>query len=93
MPALHDPQHLEVQHLRQISALNGATVLEIGAGDGRLTALYAAWAQQIISIDMDSARLQTAQESGTDAHLIQTDAIHLPFADAYFDVVLFAWSL
>jgi FkbM family methyltransferase len=71
----------------------GLQVLEIGAGDGRLTRLYARDAASVIAIDPDAdaiADLRT-ELPHVDARAIGVEALALP--DRSIDVVVFAWSL
>lgn len=94
MPVLRDPANLESITLHKAVNLRDKTVLEIGCGDGRLTALYRETAQQVVGIDMATDALYAAQNSRTSkTHFACTDATCLPFRDNSFDVVLYAWSL
>jgi len=68
-------------------------VLEIGAGDGRLTERYAGTAGSVIAIDSDAdaiAELRAALPA-VDARAIGIEALRLPAQSV--DLVLFAWSL
>ena len=68
-------------------------VVEIGCGDGRLTARYVHEAASVVAIDPDVeaiAELRAACPQ-VDARAITVDELAL--ADASADLVLFAWSL
>lgn len=96
MPRLVDPEESEAHHLRRLADLRGARVLEIGCGDGRLTACYAKDAAHVLGIDIKAPDLMAARPimpTGAQADFMVADARFLPFAAAAFDVVLFARSL
>lgn len=64
----------------------GSRVLDLGCGLGLLAAATAArTGRPVIGVDISPAQL--AKAAGRPAvHLVQTDAHHLPFADAVFDL-------
>lgn len=71
---------------------NGASVLEIGIGSGRIALPVAAAGANVIGIDISTGMLATARERAKEAGLplglIKADAQALPFADGVFDAVL-----
>lgn len=94
MPIERDPRQLEIKHLREIVNWNAKRVLEIGCGDGRLSALYSNMTQQIIGIDLNMDVLRLApQKQLANADFILSDATRMPFPEKTFDIAMFAWSL
>ena len=94
-----DPEGFELAALRQLGAGAGQRVVEIGAGDGRLTWSLAPEAAQWVALDPDHAELVTAA-TGCAADpapghvaLLRADGRALPLAAGCCDLALFAWSL
>jgi ubiquinone/menaquinone biosynthesis C-methylase UbiE len=95
-----DPEGSETRYLLRLAEFGGSTsqrVLEIGCGDGRLTWRYANAAAQVIGIDLHADDLRVAMADRPNnladkVNLARADAIHLPFANASFDLSIFAWS-
>ncbi len=93
-----DPEGVEIQALLEIEALSGARILEVGAGDGRLTRRYAERISAAVCIDLDLNLLRAAAaESPQDwtgrVTYLQARAEQLPFVAESFEVVLLSWSL
>jgi len=89
-----DPEGHELAALRAVWTPSAACrVLEIGAGDGRLTRRYASEVASIIAIDPDADAIADLRKEfpHIDARAIGVEALALP--DQSVDVVLFAWSL
>lgn len=61
----------------------GERVLDLGCGEGRLTAEIAATGAQVIGIDASAEQVAAARDLGLEAHL--GDGAALPFPDAAFD--------
>jgi 2-polyprenyl-3-methyl-5-hydroxy-6-metoxy-1,4-benzoquinol methylase len=94
MALREDPELNEDRALsRLIPSFAGLRVLEIGAGDGRITRKFAHAAASVIAIDPkteDIARLR-ADLAVVDARAI---GIHdLKIAPQSIDVAIFSWSL
>lgn len=66
-----------------------ALVLDIGAGTGRIGKAFVAAGDSYYGVDMSLAMLQQFSTSSTNCILTQANARNLPFADGFFDVVLF----
>ncbi len=62
----------------------GERILDLGCGDGRLSAAIAARGARVVGIDRSPAMVAAARERGIEAH--ELDAAALPFAAA-FDAV------
>ena len=94
MAIVEDPEGHELVALGRIQAsFAGLRVLEIGAGDGRLTRRYAEDAASIVAIDPEEDDIAALRDDlpQVDARAVGVEALVLP--DASVDVVLFAWSL
>jgi ubiquinone/menaquinone biosynthesis C-methylase UbiE len=75
-----------------------ARVLEIGAGDGRLTFQYAAELRSVVAIDTKEPDIQMASqrlgvELRGDVEFLCASATALPFSVEEFRIVLLASSL
>jgi len=89
-----DPEEHELAALRAVWTPSAACrVLEIGAGDGRLTRRYAPTVASIIAIDPDADAIAELRQAfpHIDARAIGVEALTLP--DRSVDAVLFSWAL
>lgn len=89
-----DPEAHELTALHAVWTPSAACrVLEIGAGDGRLTRRYINEVASIIAIDPDADAIADLRKEfpHVDARAIGVDALTLP--ERSVDVVLFSWSL
>jgi ubiquinone/menaquinone biosynthesis C-methylase UbiE len=98
MPSAFDPEGHEAAFLAGVPELNGARVLEIGVGDGRMTWYYAARARSIVGIDPDAEAVGDLMEDRPPGlwHRIAgvvADSELLPFAADRFDAAVLSWSL
>jgi ubiquinone/menaquinone biosynthesis C-methylase UbiE len=95
---LIDPEGAELAGLRALGSLEGARVLEVGCGDGRLTFGYAAVTGSVLAIDSRAEAVATAR-AGLPADLAARvrfevgSALDLEQPPASFDVALFSHSL
>lgn len=71
--------------LEWLEAKPGERILDLGCGDGQLTARIAASGAGVVGVDLSPEMAAAARERGIDAH--QGSAEHLPFADRSFDAV------
>ena len=93
-----DPEGAEMAALRATGTLDGARVLEIGCGDGRLTLRYAATASSVLAIDPHGeaiAKARTVVPAGlTERVRFEVgSALDLAQPTASFDVALLSHSL
>jgi len=94
-----DPEGHEIDALAElVPTLDGARVLEVGCGNGRLTRRYAHRARSVVAFDQDEAAIATFRGAipGTlrerlDVRVGSVATIELP--PQVFDVVLLSWSL
>ena len=83
----------DLPKIEEFIDLNGKTLLEIGCGDGRLTALLAGKAKAITAIDPDGSSLETARRKINGVNFLIGSGEKLDFADETFDIVMFGYSL
>ena len=97
---MHDPDlhGAEPRRIEALVRLDGARVLEVGCGDGRLTAFVAARATSVYAFEPDAERVAAARAALSDGevHRVQF-CVHgaeaLDVARETFDVALCGWSL
>jgi ubiquinone/menaquinone biosynthesis C-methylase UbiE len=94
-----DPEGHELTALTELAPeLEGARVLEVGCGDGRLTLGYAGSVRSIVAVDPDQTALATFRQTLPEALRERIELRAAPFnalevTPGSFDVVLFSWSL
>jgi ubiquinone/menaquinone biosynthesis C-methylase UbiE len=93
-----DPEGRETNWLNNFADFQGKDVLEIGAGDGRLTRRIANNTRQTAALDAAPELLADAvaafpPESRPKAGFLVATAEHLPFPSETFDLAVLAWSL
>jgi SAM-dependent methyltransferase len=73
------------------TSVRGKRVLEVGAGSGRDSVALASAGATAILLDYSRASLEVARgvaaRTGQRVHLVQADALRMPFRDASIDVV------
>ena len=74
---------------------NFLSLLEIGCGTGHFTRYFATLLPSVVGLDISPAMLKEARRQNTDKSIpyLVGDALHLPFSDASFDVVVFITTL
>jgi ubiquinone/menaquinone biosynthesis C-methylase UbiE len=84
---------IELQKIDQFVNLEGKRVLEIGCGDGRLTAFLADKGASVTAIDTDENRIETAKATvkAVDFRIGSGEALEFPKES--FDLVFFSFSL
>lgn len=93
-----DPEGHEVQVLQRMVDFSGASVLEIGAGDGRFTWRYATAAKSVDAVEPRERDVSAAKRA-MPRHL--RDRVHFHLADATtfhyprnrFDIAVLSYSL
>jgi 2-polyprenyl-3-methyl-5-hydroxy-6-metoxy-1,4-benzoquinol methylase len=92
IPDLHQA---EPQRIEALVPLAGARVLEVGCGEGRLTALAATRAMSVYAFDPNAERVEKARATA-DVERVRF-GVHgaevLDVARESFDVALCGWSL
>ncbi len=68
-----------------LNAQPGERILDLGCGDGKLTAQLAASGAVLTGVDASAEMIAAARARGIDA--VEASAEHLPFPDASFDAV------
>lgn len=95
-----DPEGNETRALFELSRLDGADVLEIGCGDGRLTYRYADRAAHVTAIDsfadaIDRARrwLPERLEPTVEFRNVSFEDFSRASGSDVFDLAILSWSL
>jgi ubiquinone/menaquinone biosynthesis C-methylase UbiE len=88
-----DAGGLEIRKLREFGAFLGATLLEVGCGDGRVTAQLAGRVDRLVALDPSAHDLRKAAVRIKRALFCMASGEWLPFPDDCFDTVLFTLSL
>jgi len=89
---------IEIRALRAGRQLDGARILEIGCGDGRLTFVLARTAASVLGIDPDPdaigrARRRAAAEGVTNVRFRVAPAQRPGAGRERYDTAIFSWSL
>jgi ubiquinone/menaquinone biosynthesis C-methylase UbiE len=98
MPAIIDPDGVEIVTMRELVDFDGLCIVEIGCGDGRLTFECAREAASVFAFDSDEdairkARAETPNALGKRIRFELADAAELELPKGEFDLALFSWSL
>jgi ubiquinone/menaquinone biosynthesis C-methylase UbiE len=93
-----DPAGVMPRAILESANFRDARVLEVGAGDGRLTFQYAAHAGSVVGIDTKEADIRAASQcpaADRNGHVqfVCASATALPFSSEQFGIVLLASSL
>jgi ubiquinone/menaquinone biosynthesis C-methylase UbiE len=72
--------------IRRYAQLDGMRILDVGCGLGTYVRKLRTFSEQVYGVDIDPDKVSQAQEQLEHIHLAPAE--ELPFADAYFDVVL-----
>ena len=88
-----DPQEITRRKLEQLVDFKGRRVLEVGCGDGRLTAMIAGGDVDLTALDTDMEEVILARHRVPHCRFLVASGGGLPFPDAVFDLVLFSLSL
>jgi ubiquinone/menaquinone biosynthesis C-methylase UbiE len=93
-----DPAGIMPRAILKASDFRDARVLEVGAGDGRLTFQYAAEPRSVVGIDNKEADIRAAsqrlgEELRGNVQFLCASATALPFSAERFGIVLLASSL
>ena len=84
---------LEVTKLEEFGVFGGPNLLEVGCGDGRITAQLAENATCLVAVDPSEKDLLNAACRVDKVLFSRASGVQLPFADHSFDTVLFTLSL
>ncbi|MEO8208929.1 MAG: methyltransferase domain-containing protein [bacterium] len=69
--------------------IQGKTILDVGVGTGRYSAIASEWGGQVIGIDLSFAVESAATNIGNrkNVNIIQADIFKLPFKENVFDII------
>jgi ubiquinone/menaquinone biosynthesis C-methylase UbiE len=88
-----DIKNLEIPTIERLVDVRGKKVLEIGCGDGRITAHIAGKAKEYTAIDPDSHGIATAKANIKGVDFRVGSGENLELTNSSFDVVLYSLSL
>ena len=93
-----DPAGVMPEAILKVADFRDARVLEVGAGDGRLTFEYAGAPRSVVGIDTKEPDIRAASqclgiEIRGDIQFLCASATALPFSAEQFGIVLLASSL
>jgi 2-polyprenyl-3-methyl-5-hydroxy-6-metoxy-1,4-benzoquinol methylase len=98
MTAVLDPEQAHLAALLRLADFAGARVVEVGCGDGRLTAGVSERGAAVLAFDPDHDAVARARETlsarladRVTYHTVSATEIEIP--RCAFDIVLFSWSL
>jgi ubiquinone/menaquinone biosynthesis C-methylase UbiE len=98
VPLVIDPDGVEIATMRELVDFDGARVVELGCGDGRMTFTYAKEAASVFAFDPDEdairdARAETPRALRRRIRFEVADAAEIELSRGEFDLALFSWSL
>jgi 2-polyprenyl-3-methyl-5-hydroxy-6-metoxy-1,4-benzoquinol methylase len=98
MTAILDPEQAHLAALLRLADFDGARVLEVGCGDGRLTVGVAEHAASVFAFDPDEDAVARARDTlpARFADCVEyrtASATDVEIPRSAFDIVLFSWSL
>lgn len=93
MVAHEDYQGNILQALQKIRPFSGLTVVELGAGTGRLTRLLTPLVKTIYAFDISPAMLREATQTMSQANLAVGDNRNVPIQSKTADLIIAGWSL
>ena len=98
MTLQRDVERNESKYLHEFADFTKKRVLEVGAGEGRMTWQYAKTPQATIGIDPDMDALRIAKidrpaDLERQVMLSCAASEYLPFSKETFDIAVLAWSL
>jgi ubiquinone/menaquinone biosynthesis C-methylase UbiE len=83
----------EVNLIKAVFPLSNKDILEIGCGNGRLSAQISPLCKTIIGIDQDKIIIDKLNNTLPNASFFSHSAESLPYNDESFDMVLMPWML
>lgn len=98
MPAVIDPDGVELAAIRDLVDLNGLRVVEVGCGEGRLSFACAREGAEVFAFDPEeeaiaTARGETPRELRKRLRFEVAHAREIELPKGEFDLALFSWSL
>jgi 2-polyprenyl-3-methyl-5-hydroxy-6-metoxy-1,4-benzoquinol methylase len=98
MPAIIDPDGVEIVTMRELVDFEGLRIVEIGCGEGRLTFECGREGASVLAFDSDKDAIRKAR-ADTPRALRQricfevANAAQIELPKGEFDLALFSWSL
>ena len=89
----YDKEHKVIQMIEQYLDCHGQDILEVGCGEGHVSAWLAPKARKYIAIDLDPEQLEKARSAHPEVDFRIGNGQALAFAEGSFSRVLFTLSL
>jgi ubiquinone/menaquinone biosynthesis C-methylase UbiE len=98
VPPVLDPEGVHLASLRRLADFTGASVIEVGCGDGRLTTGLAEEAASVFAFDPEgddvaAAKARLAKEVTERVTFRVGSAREIEIPRTQYDIVVFSWSL
>ncbi len=98
MPLVVDPHGVEIATIRELVALDGLHVLDVGCGDGRISFQLAHEGATVLGLDPDeesiaAARAETPRQLRRRLRFEAAHAAQAELPKGEFDLAVFSWSL
>jgi len=88
-----DQDQVTLKKIVEFADLSDKAILEIGCGDGRVTALLVGHSSNVVAVDPDHHRISQAAKRVPGADCRVGSGENLEFPDQSFDLVMFTLSL
>ena len=98
MNEILDPEGVETRAIHNLIDFAGKDVLEVGCGEGRMTARFAGVTASVLAFDPHEpsiavARRETPDTLGGKVNFQAAGMVDIALAESTYDVAILSWSL